>query len=242
MTPRLLTAILELYEVFSVYPANRQMHASPLLADRIESWTSDLFAAPLRDLTANQLATFSGKAMTTWGDVDDFKHFLPRILELVAALDPPYWVVVIFEKLEYGNWRSWEKREQEAIELFMYELWKCLLLDDSENAADEFESYFTAIFNEYPGTEKLLTVWESERGKAATKHLANYVYAQQHLLFDRGQRKGGPATQLLINWLLSDAMIARLETAFYEYENEELASTISWAEQILRSQRNRQTL
>jgi hypothetical protein len=44
--------------------------------------------------------------MTTWGNVDDFKHFLPRILELCIDHDLGIHPFGIFGKLKYGNGKS----------------------------------------------------------------------------------------------------------------------------------------
>ncbi|GAB3146883.1 hypothetical protein [Microbispora hainanensis] len=40
-------------------------------------------AAPLRMLTAAALNPYAWNGLYTWGDVEEFKHYLPRLLELL---------------------------------------------------------------------------------------------------------------------------------------------------------------
>lgn len=63
--------------------------------------------------------------MTTVGDVDDFRHFLPRILdllsggELIALVDQE----IVLSKLAYGRWTSWPPEERFAVQTFLGQLW-----------------------------------------------------------------------------------------------------------------------
>ena len=56
--------------------------------------------------------------MTTVGTVEDFRYFLPRIVEAAVAGDLLVDREVVFGKLQYGNWRTWPLYEQEAIGAF----------------------------------------------------------------------------------------------------------------------------
>ena len=38
-----------------------------------------LTSAPLKELTGEEIGPYSGYAITTVGDADDYRHFLPRI-------------------------------------------------------------------------------------------------------------------------------------------------------------------
>jgi len=62
---------------------------------------------PLHELPAENLREYAFSALTTWGDSDDFRHFLPRIFEL-AAFEPGHLLdlEIVFEKLRYAHW--WE--------------------------------------------------------------------------------------------------------------------------------------
>ena len=65
---------------------------------------STLHSKQLRELEDEDLARYAFKAMTTWGDVNDYKHYLPRIFELSAKRELLVDTFVTLGKLEYGKW------------------------------------------------------------------------------------------------------------------------------------------
>ncbi|MBP1859496.1 hypothetical protein [Rhizobium herbae] len=104
------------YEAFSVYPRPLAFHASPLRnsAEILTAVTS----APLRELSSKNLGTYAGYAVTTVGDAEDYKHFLPRIFELAIGWtgQPGLDAEMIALRLKHGNWREWPIPEQAAVE------------------------------------------------------------------------------------------------------------------------------
>ena len=89
------------------------MNGSPLYD--LDEWNRSLFSKPLPNLTSEDLSRFAGKAISTWGDTNDLKHFLPRLFELTAFLDTPYDVGILYQKLQDGGFQTWEAGEQYAI-------------------------------------------------------------------------------------------------------------------------------
>jgi len=207
----------------------------------LETWNRNLFSKPLKELTADDLSRFTGKAMTTWGDVDDYKHFLPRIFELTGELDTPYEIWIAFEKLNYGNWNTWEESERNTIHEYMLELWGSLLNNDTEKAEWVFMEYFSSIANFYPNFSRLLEIWENNSSKASIKHLANLIFNERVKIFDKGVidgfHKRNENIKELVTWLLSAKTLLRLEQAFYDFEQEPFAGTISRAEKILNDEK-----
>ena len=76
-----------------------------------------LMSVPLRELTAEAIGPYSGWAITTVGSERDYRHFLPRILELAACDDT--WLgaepAVIASKLKMGRWEEWEADQRDAV-------------------------------------------------------------------------------------------------------------------------------
>jgi hypothetical protein len=71
--------------------------------------------------------------------VDDYKHFLPRILELVALGEPFTGNFVAAGKLESAAWRSWPRREKESLVQFLSAYWRVTVAttpDYTEDAED----------------------------------------------------------------------------------------------------------
>ena len=77
----------------------------------------------LRELDAEDLGKYSLKAVTTWGDEYDFKHFLPRILEL---WDDCVSHDMLFMKLQYLHWETWPPQEKDAIVVYFESILKSL--------------------------------------------------------------------------------------------------------------------
>ena len=63
--------------------------------------------------------------MLVWGGLEDFKHFLPRIFEIASSAEEFSFVdpEMVFARLDYGNWLSWPREEQEAVQSFLMALW-----------------------------------------------------------------------------------------------------------------------
>ena len=114
--PATRNAIDAVYQVFSRYALPRAWDAAP--GENGKHRLAVLSSAPLRDLTADQLGVYAGSALYTIGDVDDYRHFLPRIIEL-AALGCEVWVGIdpptIAVHLQYAEWLTWPDDEQAAL-------------------------------------------------------------------------------------------------------------------------------
>ena len=108
-------ALERAYAAFAREPRPTRLIVSPLRdAGKI---LETLTAAPLRALTCDQIGPYSSWAITTVGDARDYRHFLPRILEL--AVSDPTWLgaepAVIASKLKLGDWSAWGSEQRAAV-------------------------------------------------------------------------------------------------------------------------------
>ena len=127
--PHLKKAIEDLYRVFSKYPLQAEVHACPCCHDKEDE--KKIHSKPLHRLTAEDLEKFAMDALYTWGTPDDFRHFLPRLFELLTIaerFEVGYAnAEIVFNKLTYAEWRSWAPDEQKAIQRFFHALWESAL-------------------------------------------------------------------------------------------------------------------
>ena len=188
MTERLKNNIKDLYETFGKYHSNQNMDGSPIY-ENLGKWNTELFSKPLTELDKDDLSRFTGKAMTTWGNANDYKHFLPRVFELTAELKTPYEIWIAFDKLTLAEFQNWEEKEQKVIHEFMIALWESIVNDNSRKAELEFKDYFSAIAHFYPNFSDLLDVWTQSESKAGIKHLVEFIVDEQTTLFDRKKIK-----------------------------------------------------
>lgn len=118
-------AIERLYTVFARYSLRRVVEGCPHCVYAADNGM--LHAAPLRALPRENLKKYAWKAMTTWGDVDDFKHFLPRILELLVDDDYSFDAEAFGGKFPYAEYGAWPEEERLAVESFCLAWWHVLL-------------------------------------------------------------------------------------------------------------------
>lgn len=111
---RLKCALDDAYEVFAIYPRPKFLDASPVVRD-VDGMFRDITSGPLRTLEADQLWRFAQSAVWTVGDVNDYKHFFPRILDLAATQGSLIGVETIAFKLK-NLWSEWPIRERQIIE------------------------------------------------------------------------------------------------------------------------------
>lgn len=108
-------ALEGLYAAFADYPAPARLKGSPH-KDPAGMLTL-LRTAPLRMLSGDQIGPYAGSALLTVGGVADYKHYLPRIIELGVqgsvhmGTDAP----IIAERLKRAGWRTWFEAEQVSI-------------------------------------------------------------------------------------------------------------------------------
>lgn len=213
-------AIEGLYSTFAVYPLRPSIEGcnhciSPEDHARIHS-------RPLRELTADDLEEYSYSAMNTWGNEDDLRHFLPRLLELIAFntsyLCPP--VVVL--KLHDAGWRTWPQEEQAAIEAYLSALWafalECFPYADPDGwTAEECLCTIAQVVDDLG---PFLDHWRRSESRAALCHLALLIYENAALLpedpmslnngfWDERQ----PQMDQVTEWLLDPSTGVMLEQA-----------------------------
>lgn len=138
----------------------------------------------LQDLSGSDLSTFVVSSMMTWGNVNDFKHFLPRILELAAQLDEDLMPEVATGKLNIGNWRSWPAKEQQALRGFGLAWWQRALEPPAGNLTRVLG--ILAQFLDQPDeVHVLLDHWRPDFSNAHVDLLARFVVEQSEGILKR---------------------------------------------------------
>jgi hypothetical protein len=129
-------AIGGFYATFASYPLKRVIVGCPHCVSRADS--DALHMRALDALTADDVRYYATKAMTTFGDAEDFKHFLPRLLELLAreleacgsggaGEDLGFNEEILGGKLALAGYTGWPVVEREAVERFLDAMWGALL-------------------------------------------------------------------------------------------------------------------
>ncbi|WP_052732682.1 hypothetical protein [Hymenobacter terrenus] len=224
-------AVERLYLAFSGYPLS-SVEGCPCCVSVADK--KQVTHRALRELTEDDLGRYAGKAMTTWGTVDDFKHFLPRLFELTAAFRAPYYEYLVFDKLAYGCWRTWPLAETEAIEQYFRALWNVVLVSE----AWHFHDYFEAVTGIYPRFEELLQQWEVSPAPAAWARLSDEVYEHsraifQNKYFNRPFLISVPLSQAFRAWVMSQPVRDKLFEAFCQCSDKDIAEKMGVAYDLI---------
>jgi hypothetical protein len=216
----LKSAIEGLYGTFSRYPLPERIDAAPSVSAADQAL---LYSKDLRDLGCDELVQYSFDALTTWGWTDAFRHFLPRIFELIAA-DGDGWTVpeIVFGKLGYGHWETWPSDEREAIMVFFEALWSNVL-DHFPNALSA-EDCLCWIALAADDMARYLSRWRIAQSLPHAKHFAAFIannpdWSPRHgwSLNDTYWRERPVAARQVVEWLRDPARKTEMDQAFFQF-------------------------
>jgi hypothetical protein len=238
-------AITDLYEVFRKYKLHPHVEGCPHCV--FDDDHRLLHSAPLRLMGPNEFRRYAWKAMTTWGDVDDFKHFLPRLLELLSQDAGGGWVnpEVVFGKLTYGEFRDWPCHEQDAVIHFAVALWKSVLAGFPNPFSVDSLLCGIALFQ--GDLQEYLNLWRPDESPAAALHFAGFIESDLQRKSPAGTwrlssswwKDRDEQAQQVIAWVVAPEQLASLEKAFFATRpNDPDALTLSQAVQRLESLRS----
>jgi hypothetical protein len=104
METHLNIATKNLYDVFKKYTIEGNLRDRSCDCCVTDTEIKELLSKDLRTLTEDEIGHFMRSGITTYGEIADYKHFLPRILELMqfdgSNIADDF---TTFEKLNYAN-------------------------------------------------------------------------------------------------------------------------------------------
>ena len=203
-------AVEGLYEAFSGYPLARKIEGCPCCVS-VEDETN-IHRRSLRELTAEDLGRYAFKALTTWGGENDFKHFLPRLFELVTEIVSIVGEVdieVLFGKLRYAKWNTWPEQERAAIRRYLMALWLFVLSVPSEAVA--IDEYLCGIGQAEDNLSTYLDAWQNLKTDIAVNHFIEFAASQDDLHRQRLANAfwQGRAEQMsqVVDWLSRNELV-----------------------------------
>ncbi|MFD6100957.1 hypothetical protein ACFVWN_32060 [Nocardiopsis flavescens] len=204
-------AVERLYAVFARHRLSARINGCPhCVTDEDQRM---LRGSPLRELGEGDLRRFVAKALTTWGGVDDLRHFLPRILDLALPGDGFIDIDTVAAKLDLARWGEWPADERAAVRACFAALWlrtldrepeerpAVLLLDTLATAFDDLAPFLDTW------TERLRNWGSHPRALRQFADTAGTVVATSPTV----------RHPQVVMWLLD--LIPLLETLFKELED-----------------------
>jgi hypothetical protein len=237
----LRNAIEGLYELFAKYPLPADTRPCPC-CHTLEDDAS-LRARPLRDIEPGRLRKYAYDALLVWGDVNVFKHFLPRIFELVATMPDATSQFadseIVFSKFRHGKWRTWPREEQAAVERFLHALWERILNNPSpEESFTATESWLCAIGQCEDDLSPYLNQWMEDESLSACLELSSLLLSSAVARTGNRGRNGfwdsrDAQYAQLKAWATSTAVAEKLRLAEVRWSNSDVASTFAMARSIV---------
>lgn len=217
-----------IYKIFEKYTLDGKLDACPCGCISEED-EKKVYAKKLKELTEEDLIYYARKAMTTWGNVSDYKHFLPRLLEVYSQKGNSSLIdlEVIHNKLEQGNWKEWQEEEQIIIINFVKSCW---IESVNQRLNNDIYSDLTD-FSHFLNEQKLLDLWSYPTNKIALRNFVGYFY-------DNGNHFIKKDCETELAYLLNKPnLIQELEKEFFRVESkdEEYSSEISVILQMIES-------
>ena len=220
----LQASIKKLYQVFSCYTIVDNLRVRSCECCVTNEEIQQLLSKPLQDLNEEDVYPFMTSAITTFGSVDDYKHFLPRIFELIAysdLLDD----FDVYERLNYANWKSWKEEEVLIIETFFYEFLMVTLRTQTI-----LFSRLTDVINvcaRYLGINIVLKEIENYMSDTFLNFVVDYKLEAVYILLDNEHLFA------FNKWLKKPFVLSKLEELFLRTKDKVEASRISIVYTIL---------
>ena len=171
-----------------------------------------LTAAPLKMLTSEHVGPYSFWAITAVGSERDYRHFLPRILEL--SVRDPQWPgaepEVTAAKLNLAGWRTWPSDQQEAVRRFLNAAFLSAI-DRHPEQSGCAESWFCALATVREPIADAIDRWGSMGTLNSALQIAALIIANAQDLNRHAELRTGfwevvdqPARREIGLWLTAD--------------------------------------
>lgn len=241
---KLELAIEDLYSVFASYTAPQDPsfglwgyhNYSP-------EAISQLMDIPLRGITNDAIQGYTCEAFLYWGDLTDFKYFLPRVLEMLVKFEDK-WLddQMIFGRLNYeAPLSSWALQEQTVILTFAQAWLEDKFVTEYKSGAEDYywwEDQICALSCAYDDIIPFLQFWLESNDMNANFNFSDFIVG-----FLENQTKemqcaywgNDPETpyRTVETWLLTSPTLTILRQRQIEYAQNPHSTIISKAIQLI---------
>jgi hypothetical protein len=210
------TAIENLYKVFKPYTTMGMVHCDCGCID--EDNVKKLYSKPLQELEEDDLGYYHYSAIHTWGEIEHYKHFIPRILELMHKNRSYSFIHLdeFFSKInEEGDWRNWNSNELEAINDYFFSDWNEYVNNEKTDVDDSDIENYMQFFD----LKTLLTYWNLYDSKNGLRNIIHFLYLHGNTIINGGIKLNNKKYQNEFKIVFANQkFIDLLETSFFNFE------------------------
>jgi hypothetical protein len=197
-----------------------------------------LLDRPVRSLTGDDLGRYAAKALTTWGDEEDFRYFLPRLLDCAQSgafvyPDPQ----IVFGKLPLAGWQDWAAGERSAIEALLTAWWNDTLARHPAEPA--VGTVLCCLGATGVDLDPFLDRWGRLTSAEEVRHLHSFVlrevsWTNGPRLTDAFWDRKSAAYGQVVAWLTGGRAAAAVEAAFAAETREDVLELLDAIHPALR--------
>jgi len=175
MTEGLRQAIKRSYSVFSKYRANLPLDVCTDCCMTLNQ-TSELASMSVQQIPFDLLYEYNTAAKPVLPNIEEFKHFLPRFLELTAELQfVHHSAELILNRFEYYSIDEWTKEERETLQCFANELFKYFLTIYPLPELETIDSIIIMLYKAQVDIKEILKEWSTIETHSSVLHLSDLV-------------------------------------------------------------------
>ena len=219
MTEELRQAIKKSYSVFSKYQAKLPLDVCTDCCMTVDQ-TRELVNMSTQQIPFKLLYEYNTAAKSVLPKIEEFKHFLPRFLELTAELQfLHHSAELVLSRFEYYSIGEWTQEERETIQCYANELFKYLLTVYPLPELETIDSLIIMLYKAQVNIKEVLKNWSTIETRSSVLHLSDLVCNGFKGANNETLSSGfadNNISKLVYNWLNSDFELVKLKTQIEE--------------------------
>lgn len=185
MTTSLKAIIEKSYDVFSPYKVSKPLDVCTVCC-MTEDEENRLISLGVRFIPFDLLYSYNTAAKTAKPNIDEFKHFLPRFLELTAEFQYlSHSVELTFGRFDYYGESEWTPPEKELLSEFAVEFFRYCLSVYPLPDFEKIDSILVMLSKAYIDIDKILSLWMEKPARTSLLHFNDLIQSgnKQHRPF-----------------------------------------------------------
>lgn len=197
----------DFYKVFSKYPVSYPLDICTVCcASKDEE--KRLINTPVRKLSKELIWVYSAAAKPNKPNLKEWKHFLPRYIELASGFKLPHDIPELSISLnKYYEEEDWEKEEWELIQTWGLNYFETCLKTYPLPQTEYIDTFITMLYLGKVKIEKLLTNWENNLSLYSVLHFSDLInHGYNNFVFEKLANAFSDEilSQLILCWIQSE--------------------------------------
>ena len=219
MTVELRNIIDRSYSIFSKYRVTVPLDVC-IECCMTPSQMSAIANMTVKEIPFQLLYEYNTAAKTASPRIEEFKHFLPRFLELTAELKfLHHSAELILSRFEYYSKDEWTKEERQIIQDYAKEIFKYYLSIYPLPELEKIDSIIILLYKTKVDILKVLLEWKEVESHSSVLHLSDLVCdgfkGKNNDILSSGFADN-TISKIVFDWLNSDFKLAKLKTQIEE--------------------------